>query len=105
MSTDDQRRSLAEPGRVVSLCLWRTGDELQLRISLLPLGSDGPVNLCFEGVRDVHFRSDRTDLTGIVLLLAEDIGGRGWEGLRYRVTDSEEELISFYCRETKTIDQ
>jgi hypothetical protein len=34
-----------------------------------------------------------------VILTVEDISSRGWEGVRYRVLDVEEEFVGFYARD------
>ena len=47
--------------------------------------------------KDLRSRGQRTLLTEIVLLLAEDVAARGWERVRFEVKDADEEFISFFC--------
>jgi len=79
--------------------LERTKSELVLVMSLVPLTAGPQIDLRFVGVSDLTFRGERTELTGIVLLIADDISARGWDGSKFRVKDYEEEFISFVCRE------
>jgi hypothetical protein len=49
-------------------------------------------------LRTAHESMNR-ELERVALMLAEDIGARGWEKLRWRVSDAEEEFVSFFCAE------
>ena len=51
---------------------------------------------CFRATQ-LRFLSASTDLLGLVLLQCEDVSSLGWEGIRYRVQDIEEEFVSFFC--------
>lgn len=90
---------LAAPGRVTRLVLERDQDELSIVLRILPEADAGAVEVRCSGAYDVQFLGERTELNELVLLLAEDVSSSGWEGAKFRVMDSEEELISFVCRE------
>jgi hypothetical protein len=92
-------RKLAEPSRVKEIVLSRTEEELVVRIRLVPEGGIEEADYVFRGVGDLRFRGERTDLTQIVALAIEDITNFGWDGVRYRVRDYEEEFVSFLCQE------
>lgn len=100
MSMGETSVRLTAPSRVVRLVLERPADqELMITLTLVSDGTSSTNEVRFRGVSDVHFRGDRTELSGIVLFLVEDISSRGWEGARFRVKDYEEEFLSFQCRE------
>ncbi|WP_437576194.1 hypothetical protein [Sorangium sp. So ce887] len=96
-------KPLASMGYVVQLGLERAFGEggysnLMLMIRLRDPKSDKETDIVFDGVAQLRFRGESVALTELVLLIAEDISGRGWEGLSYRVTDAEEEFVCFLCR-------
>ena len=97
MSVDKSFR-IADPSRVVRMILERDDKELSITFVLLPEGSRSTIEVRCRGVGDMRFRGETTELTELVLLLAEDISSTGWEGARYRVKDYEEEFVSFVCR-------
>ena len=99
MSVGESEFRLADPSRVVRIALDRSDDDLTITFLLMPLEASEPIEVRCIGAADVRFRGDRTELKEIVLLMAEDISSRGWEGARYLVKDYEEEFISFVCRE------
>lgn len=90
---------LSEPGRVTRLVLERDAEGLTLVLTVRPEDDPGTTELRFVGVRELRFRGETTELKEIVLLLAEDVSSYGWEGVRFRVKDYEEEFISFLCGE------
>ncbi|MEZ4299186.1 MAG: hypothetical protein R3B70_29825 [Polyangiaceae bacterium] len=85
------------------MSLSRCNDDLTVTFVLMPLEADEAVKLRCTGVSDLRFRGPNTDLNGIVLLMAQDISARGWEGIRLQVVDYDEEFVSFYCREVEKI--
>lgn len=94
-------QTLAESSRVVRLTLDRMSGELCLRLLLEGAESGADLSLTFFGVSELRFRSERTELMELVLLVVEDLSSRGLEDVRFRVKDSEEEFASFYCREIR----
>jgi hypothetical protein len=88
---------LANISRVVQLTLIRDGAELLLSLKLHEVESSTQVELRFHNVSDLKFRGQRTELTELVLLMAEDVSSHGWEGVHFAVNDYEEEFISFRC--------
>ena len=99
MTTDAYPIRVAPPGRVVRVVLERDEDGLTVVLWLVPEGESVATEIKFRGASGVRFLGEDTALTGLVHLLAEDITSRGWEGIRFRVKDSEEELVSFLCRD------
>ncbi len=88
---------LAE-GRVVRVVLERE-DDGALTLTLRVQSDRSEVTeRRFFGVTGLRFRGDRTDLTQSVVLLAEDVSERGWEGVNFVVKDYEEEFVVFQCR-------
>jgi hypothetical protein len=94
---------LSEPGPVVRLVLERNAEALTLTIAVRPQHGARTTELRFVGVRELRFRGESTQLQEIVLLLAEDVSSQGWEGVRFRVKDYEEEFISFLCAEIEPL--
>ena len=88
---------LADISRVVQLTLIRDEAELSLSLKLHEVGSNTQVELQFHNVSDLRFRGECTELSELVLLIAEDRSSHGWEGVRFVVKDYEEEFISFRC--------
>ena len=101
MTPETLESRLAEPSRVVRIGIERSDAGLLISLSLVPIDSSRVIELRFVGASDVQFLGERTELSEIVLLLAEDITSRGWEGLNFRVRDYENEFLSFVCREIK----
>lgn len=87
--------------RVSRVVLEREGDNLQLQLHL----STDVIEMRwrFAGVTQLRFRGEATDLQGLVLLEAEDITQKGWEGARFRIRDIEEEFISFLCSDVAEV--
>lgn len=81
------------------LVLEWTAEVLSLTLTVRPQHRTTTTELRFVGVRELRFRGERTELQEIVLLTAEDVSSHGWEGVRFRVKDYEEEFISFLCAE------
>jgi len=94
--TDYNAGNLAE-GIPDTHYLSREGSELSLLMTLDEIDTQRPVEIRFHNVSDLRFRGERTLLTEIVLLLAEDVSARAWERVRFEVKDAEEELISLLC--------
>lgn len=88
---------LANLSRVLQLTVARKGAELSLSLKLQEVESNTHVELQFHSVSDLRFRGQRTELTELVLLMAEDMSSHGWEGVHFAVKDYEEEFISFRC--------
>lgn len=86
---------------MVLISLSRDGDELSLVLRLRDQQARSEVSYEFLNVSDLRFRGERTELKELVLLLAEDVTSDGWEGVRFRVKDYEEEFISFLYREIR----
>jgi hypothetical protein len=99
MNSEDTSFRIAEMGRLARIVLERTDDDLTICLSLVPRGSSDGIELRFCGVSNLQFLGERTGLTETVLLMADDISSRQWEGVKFRVRDSENEVISFMCRE------
>jgi hypothetical protein len=98
---NEKTKSLAGLSRVVLISLSRDGDELSLVLRLRDQQARSEVSYEFLNVSDLRFRGERTELKELVLLLAEDVTSDGWEGVRFRVKDYEEEFISFLYREIR----
>ena len=92
---------LAGNGRVLRLTLARNGSELSLSILLQEMESSVRVEVEFDHVSDLKFRGERTELTHLVMLTAEDVSSHGWERVRFVVRDYEEEFISFRCEQIR----
>ncbi|WP_437598944.1 hypothetical protein WMF28_39730 [Sorangium sp. So ce590] len=96
-------KPLASMGYVVRLEIEREFGEgedssLMLMVRLRDPKNDKEIDIVFDGVAQLKFSGESVALTELVLLVVEDISGRGWEGLSYRVTDAEEEFVCFLCR-------
>ena len=87
----------SHPARVVQLSIERTEDKLGLRLTLENTVEKVRLEVRFVGVRQLRFRTDPTDLLGLVLMQCDNVTDRGWEGIRFEIKDYEEEFISFYC--------
>jgi hypothetical protein len=87
---------LADVGRVSDVHLFYEGVDLTLELRLDELTSDRPVRLRFRRVAGLKL-FDNFALSGVVLLVAEDIAARGWERRRFAVSDCEEAFASFWC--------
>ncbi len=95
---DRRELRLGQPGRVVRLLLEEGDGGLTLSLTLQPQGDARPEELRFSGVRELRFVGPTVALLQhLGLLLAEDVSSWGWEGVRFRVRDAEEELLSFLC--------
>lgn len=79
-----------EEGLTVSLRLTREADHTEFEWR-------------FDGVTQLRFRGDSTELLGVLLLQCEDVSSLGWDGIRYRVKDYEEEFVSFYCEAIREV--
>jgi hypothetical protein len=103
MMNESSVRTLAPVGHVVQLGLERKfgggeDSDLVLTVRLRDPRNGEEIAIVFDGVAQLRFRGESVALTELVLFVAEDISGRGWEGLHYRVTDAEEEVVTFLCR-------
>lgn len=84
----------------IQLSLEAEDNSLSLLIRFYPRHAPQEELTClFRGVRDLRFLGNPTILGGVVILKIEDVSSSGWERIRYRVGDEEEELVSFYCDE------
>jgi hypothetical protein len=90
---------LAKPLPVVRVLVERAVEGLSLSLSFQPSSGGAPVEVRFLGVTQLRFRGEGVDLGGLVLLQSEDVEAQGWENIRYRVKDYEEEFVAFYCAE------
>jgi hypothetical protein len=54
--------------------------------------------LLFFGVRELKFNQPSLSLHKMSLIEIDDIDDRQWEGINYRVKESEEDSMSFYCQ-------
>ena len=101
------------PGRVDSLIPIEAASVAQVQLSLSLDAEDGSLSLLirftprqapreemtclFRGVRDLRFLGEPTILGSVVVPSVEDIASSGWEGIKYRVRDLEEDFVAFYC--------
>ncbi|WP_437646306.1 hypothetical protein [Sorangium sp. So ce362] len=95
--------AIAPMGYVARLWLEREygegkNSDLVLMVRLRDPEIGNEIDVVFGGVAQLRFRGESVALTELVLLIAEDVSDRGWEGLSYRVTDAEEEFVCFLCR-------
>ena len=90
---------LCELSRVEEVVLAREGEELILRLRLIAEPGGEQTAFTFHDVRDLRFRSQPIDLGGLVVLMKENVINHGWDKVRFRIKDYEEEFISFYCRD------
>ncbi len=97
-SVKNVSRRLCELGRIVRLVLERDEDGLTIVIKTTAEGV-GATELRFRGAVNLRFRGETTELKEQVMLLAEDVSADGWEDVKWRVWDSEEEVVSFFCRD------
>ncbi|MFY2561440.1 hypothetical protein ACN469_27820 [Corallococcus terminator] len=98
MSRETNERQLAPLSHVVHVEIGRAGDELSVSMRIQAVDDQTDRTLVFRGVRSLRFLGQVVELTGLVLMQAEDISSRGWEGLHFHVKDYEDEFISFDCR-------
>ena len=91
MSIEKSPVRLADPSRIVRVVLDRSDKDLTITLTLLPQGTSDTIEVRCRGASDVRFRGEHTELKEIVLLLAEDISSRGWEGARFRVLTTEDD--------------
>ena len=87
----------SKTARVQRVLVERAGEGLTLSLRLSDAADHTEVDWYFDGVTQLRFRGESTDLLNLVLLQSEDLTSNGWDGVRYRVTDYEEEFVSFYC--------
>ena len=97
MSDTNESKRLGALSRVLELSLLRDGESLSLFLRMREEGTNEEVRYTFSDVSDLRFRGERTELKELVLLLSEDVSSDGWERVRFRVKDYEEEFISFLC--------
>jgi hypothetical protein len=83
--------------RVQRVLVERADERLNLLLKLADAADHTEVEWHFDGVTQLQFLGESTDLLGLVLLKSEDLTSSGWDGVRYRVKDYEEEFVSFYC--------
>lgn len=94
------RSQVVGRGRIARIALERIdhGDESELQLDVtMAAGPEAAVCIRFESVQGLRFRGATTELTELVVLLAEDVSGQQWEKAAYRVADAEEEVLSFLC--------
>jgi len=103
MSDANESKRLGELSRVLELSLSRDGDELSLFLRMREEGTNAEISYAFSAVSDLRFRGERTELKELVLLLSEDASRDGWERVRFRVKDYEEEFISFLCGDMRRL--
>ena len=87
----------SKTARVQRVLIERTEKGLRLFLRLADAADHTEVEWRFEGVSQLRFRSESTDLLNLVRLEADDMTSSGWNEARYRVKDCEEEFLSFYC--------
>lgn len=88
---------LAPPSRIDSITIERRSEGVAMRLVLLPIESVGTLQFEFDQVLELRFRGDSVELGLVVRLLVEDVSSHGMEKVRFRVSDAEEEFISFSC--------
>jgi hypothetical protein len=92
-------------GRISTLTLTRATPDGTLELSIRVSAPDGPnTEVKFDRVSALRFRGDTTELTEVVLMLAQDISDRQWFGVRFAVRDAEEEVLSFLCSAYSVVD-
>lgn len=69
---------------------------LLLEVSLVE-GPGQPLRLRFVGVTSLRLLGEAISLTQYVVLMARDIQGDQWDGLRFAVRDVEGEFVTFSC--------
>ena len=87
----------SKAARVKRVLVERAEEGLSFSLSFADPADQTQVEWRFDGVTQLRFRGEATDLLGLVLLQSEDLTSSGWDGARYRVKDYEEEFVSFYC--------
>ncbi len=87
----------SKTAKVQRVLVERSEEGLTLSIRLADAADHTVVEWYFDGVTELRFRGDSTDLLGLVRLQSEDLASHGWDGVRFRVKDYEEEFVSFYC--------
>lgn len=96
MTTEPTR--VCAPGRIARVVLEQGEGGLSLVVTMRPLDGLRSIVVRFHDVRDLRFRGESVELISrVVLLLARDMTADGWDGVRYRVSDAEEEFAAFYC--------
>ncbi len=101
----DKEIELAKPARVVRVLIERAEKELSLTLTLAYEAAQSVIEWRFEGVTQLRFRGDCTDLLNVVVLQCDDIRNQGWEGASYRVRDYEEEFVSFFCMQVTEVNR
>jgi hypothetical protein len=79
--------------------VWSTTATLALVDQRRP---DHRVGVVLEGIRDLRFAQTSSNMALVLQIV--DIADRGWEGVRYAVTDHENGTISLYCREITAVE-
>jgi hypothetical protein len=95
-----QERLVGRRFHITRLVIEREESEprsLSISMKLVSAGDDEVLELVCQGCRDVRVRD--VESISAVVLEVEDIASRGWEDLRLRVRDIEEDVLLFYCRE------
>jgi hypothetical protein len=103
MMSSNDAISLAGVSRVVSLSLSRDGEGLSIVLRMREEESRTEIGYEFSNVSNVKFRGERTELNELVLIMSEDISSNGWEGVRFRIGDYEEEFLSFLCGDMRRL--
>jgi hypothetical protein len=100
-STDNR---FAKAARVIRVVLARDNDDgLILQLKLTYDSDHSEMEWRFVGVTQLQFHGESTDLLALVLLQCEDVSSHGWEGIRFRVKDYEEEFVSFLCADIQEV--
>lgn len=90
---------VCEYGRVQRLTLQHeVGGGLTLTLTVYSLDENRIHEVQFSNVRNLRFLGESTELWDkIVLLVADDVSSEQWEDVRFRVKESENEFVEFYC--------
>ena len=94
------QRAIVDPhfrhARIVRLVLESHDEGLALTLRFAAV--DGAeLDVVLTGVEDLRLRDHHLHFGMLVVLMYEDMRAAGWEGVRYRVTDLEEEFLTCYC--------
>ena len=79
-------------------------DELTLIIRLQRGDSENGLEIIFEGVRELNInRLYSCSILGPLKIL--DLKGRQLEGIRYKVSDYEDDYLSFFCKSVSGLEK
>lgn len=89
---------------MVSFLLEHGSERMSLTLVFRSDESAADLELHFRGVFDLRFRSEPFYLhQPLPVFRFENIRDRQWQKPKYRVTDVEEEFVSFYCRDVEVV--